>query len=374
MILKNATVYLEDFEPHRVDLRIDGEYIAQIGDALSGEDVVDLSGKTIFPGFIDIHIHGCAGADFCDANPDSLHAMSRRLSEHGVTSFCPASMTLPREDLERQFRAAALAMGTEPGAYIHGINMEGPYIADAQRGAQPAAFIRPPDLKEFRHLQSLCKVCLVDLAPETEGAFAFAREVAADCTVSQAHTDATFDIAAEGYRNGFSHATHLFSAMPPIYHRAPGAVCAAFDHPTVTAELICDGIHAHQPVLRMAFRLLGEDRAVVVSDAMSAAGCGDGEYALGGQKVIVKDGRATLESGNLAGSTTNMHTEFLNLLNFGIPFRSALKACTVNPARVIGVSGLTGSIAPGKRADLLAVDASMQIHSVYVKGSAVYTA
>jgi N-acetylglucosamine-6-phosphate deacetylase len=210
------------------------------------------------------------------------------------------------------------------------------------------------------------------LAPETEGAFEFARKASKTCTVSQAHTNADYETAAAAFENGFSHATHLFSAMPPIYHRAPGPVVAAFDNPKVTAELICDGIHAYPAVLRMAFKLLGEDRSIVVSDSMRAAGRGDGEFELGGQKVFVKNGRAALEGGNLAGSTTNMHDEFLNLLKFDIPFRQALKSCTINPARAIGADIYTGSIEAGKFADIQVTDQDYNPIMVFVKGKLVF--
>ena len=371
MVLKNATIYNSDFEPQKADILLDGEKIAKIGEALCGEDELDLSGCIIFPGFVDIHIHGCDGADMSDASGESLEKMSRFLANHGVTSFCPATMTLPEEQLVSQFEAAAAFLGKETGAYIHGVNVEGPYISLAKKGAQPGEYIRLPDIEEFKNLNSICKISLVDLAPEVEGAFEFANEASKTCTVSQAHTDADFVTAEAGYKNGFSHATHLFSAMPPIEHRAPGAVTAAFDSSTVTAELICDGIHAHPPILRMAFRLLGEDRSVAVSDAMSASGCGDGEYELGGQKVFVKNGRASLVDGNLAGSTTNLFKEFLNLISFDIPFKQALKSCTINPAKVIGADSLTGSLKEGKLADILVVDEFLRIKMVIVKGKIV---
>ena len=371
MLLKNATIYNSDFEPQKADILIDGEKIVKIGDNLTGEDVLDLSGCIIFPGFIDIHIHGCGGADMSDAKEESLKKISLFLANHGVTSFCPASMTLPKEQLVSQFRTVAAYKGKETGAYIHGVNMEGPFISFAKKGAQPGDYIRLPDIEEFKQLNSICKISLVDLAPEVDGAFKFAYEASKTCTVSQAHTNADFETAQAGYNNGFSHATHLFSAMPPIEHRAPGAVTAAFDSQTVTAELICDGIHAHPPVLRMAFKLLGENRSVVVSDAMSAAGCGDGEYELGGQKVFVKNGRASLTDGNLAGSTTNLYREFLNLISFNIPFKQALKSCTINPARVIGADVLIGSLKEGKFADILIVDEYLRIKKVFVKGRTI---
>lgn len=373
MLLKNASVYNKDFKAEKVDVLIVGEKIAAIGKNLSGHEELDLSGRFLLPGFVDIHIHGADNADMSDAKLESLRAISSFLASKGVTSFCPATMTLPHESLLEQFRCAAGFMGKEKGAYMHGVNMEGPYIASRQKGAQPEDYIRPPNLEEFHKLNSICPISLVDLAPETEGAFEFAKEASKICAVSQAHTDADYETAAAAYEGGFSHATHLFSAMPPIYHRAPGPVVAAFDNPKVTAELICDGIHAYPAVLRMAFKLLGEDRSIVVSDAMRASGCGDGEFELGGQKVFVKKGKATLACGNLAGSTTNLHDEFINILKFGIPFKQALKSCSINPARAIGEDINTGSIEVGKFADIQVTDENYNPIMVFVKGKLAFT-
>lgn len=368
MILRNATIYNDDFVGQRADIEIEGEKIKRIDSVIRGEDEVDLSGLIILPGFIDIHIHGSMGADMSDGKASSVDTMSRYLAANGITSFCPASMTMTEEEIAAGFRAVEEYKGNEAGAYIHGINMEGPFISFAKKGAQPGNNIRKPDIDEFLRLNSISRVALVDVAPEVEGAFEFAEKASEYCTVSIAHTDADFETATESFKHGFSHATHLYSAMPPIENRKPGAVTAVFDNETVTAELICDGLHAHPPILRMSFKLLGEDRAVVVSDAMKAAGCGDGEFDLGGQKVYVKNGKATLADGTFAASTANIYKEFLNLLRFGIPFKSALKACTINPARVIGADSKTGSIAVGKNADLIAVDSEMNLKKVFIRG------
>ncbi len=368
MILRNAVIIDEFFNEARKDIEIKDGIIAKIADVLDGEDAVDFSGKLIIPGFVDIHTHGSNGGDLCDADEQSLQRMSEYLVTKGVTSFCPASMTLPYEELEKQFMTVEACKGKEVGAYIHGINMEGPYIAMSKKGAQCGDYVRNADIEEFRKLNAISRISLVDVAPETENALKFAKEISKTCTVSAAHTAATYEEAKEGLRSGFSHATHLFNAMPPIKNREPGAVTAIFESETATAELICDGFHNHPAILRMAFRLLGEDRAVVVSDSMRAAGGEDGEFELGGQKVYVRDGKARLEDGTIAASTSNLHEEFLNLLSFSIPFRSALKACTINPSRVIGADDVTGSIKEGKRADLVVLNEDRSIEAVFVKG------
>lgn len=369
MILKNGLVYNHQFRPEKLDIAVTGETIAQVtAHPLQGENVLDCTGCTIVPGFIDIHIHGGGGGDFADASVESLQKMSVYLADRGVTSFCPASMTIPEAELTEQFRAAEAFKGQEAGAYLQGINMEGPYISLAKKGAQCAEYVRPADFAEFSRLHAISRIALVDVAPETEGALAFAQAASKICTVSMAHTAATFEEAQAGLANGFSHATHLYNAMPPIQNRAPGTVTAVFDSETATAELICDGFHNHPAVLRLAFRELGADRAVVVSDSMRGAGCADGDFVLGGQTVYVRDGKARLADGTIAASTSNLFEEFRNLLSWGIPFVSALKACTCNPARVAGVYDKTGSIETGKYADLLVLDSENNIRDIFIKG------
>lgn len=368
MIIKNATVYAEDFEPIRADIEIEGEKILKIGENLSGGEELDFSGFTILPGFIDIHTHGRAGADACDGEVEALQTVSCSQAKLGVTSFCPTTMTVSNEELKKIFTAAAEFRGNEQGAYMHGINMEGPYISYAKKGAQHGDFIRKPSVEEFNELSAICPVGLVDVAPEVEGAMEFAAEIGKKTTVSVAHTAANYETVKTAFENGFTHTTHLFNAMTPFAHREPGAVGAVLDNENATAELICDGFHVSPASLRIAFRLLGEDRSVIVSDSMMASGLCDGDYELGGQAVYVRDGKALLKDGTIAASTSNVFDEFKNVLKFGIPFKQALKSCTINPARAVGADKIAGSIAEGKNADLIAVDSEMNLKAVFIKG------
>ena len=373
MILKNATVYNDEFLPVRADLQTEGEWIQAVGDVDGKGEALDLSGCIILPGFIDMHIHGCAGADTGDATPEALHAMSDCLVKRGVTSFCPTSMTLSFEELTRIFANVAAVQDEVEGAYIQGINMEGPYIAMSKKGAQNGEFVRNPDKDEFRRLYDGCGglIRVVDIAPECDGAEAFIKEVQPYCPVSIAHTAAGYDEASRAIEWGCRHATHLYNAMSGFTHRAPGVVGAVFDHAQacgMRAELICDGFHIHPAALRIAFRALGEDGSVIVSDSMRAAGHSDGEYDLGGQTVYVKDGKALLADGTIAASTSNVYEEFRNVLRFGVPMKQAVKSVTINPARAIRVDDVTGSIRAGKRADLLVLDEKLDIRMVIVKG------
>ena len=371
MFLVNAAYLDQDFRLVRGDLEIEGGRIRQVGEKLSWSQndlVVDCQGYTIVPGFVDVHIHGCAGADTCDGKRESIDAMAEFLLTQGVTSFCPTTMTVDRAEIEAALLAAKACVDQPgPGARVVGVNMEGPFIAAARKGAQKEEAILPPDPELFRHFQELSGgiVRLVDIAPEQPGGLAFIREVKDLCAVSIAHTTANYDQAKESFDAGITHATHLFNAMSGLHHRDPGVVGAVFDDSRVYAELICDGFHIHPAALRAAFQVLG-DRALVISDSMRANGMPEGEpFDLGGQMVTVREGKATLADGTIAGSVSNLHQEVKNLVSFGIPLEQAVKAASLIPARSIGLEEEIGSIAPGKRADLVVLDENLDIVAVY---------
>lgn len=372
MILKNAEVFNGDFEKIRADVKIEGEKISKIGD-FSSEEGLDLTGLVVMPGLIDMHIHGCGGADTGDATPEALETMSQTLVKNGVTSFCPASMTLSFEELTKIFANIDAMKDKVGGAYIHGANMEGPYIAMSKKGAQNPLYVRNPDKEEFKKLYEGCNgaIRVVDIAPECDGGDEFIKEIQPICPVSIAHTDAGYDEAVHAIELGVRHITHLFNAQSGLHHRKPGVVGAAFDVGRangVRAELICDGFHIHPATLRIAFREMGEDGTVIISDSMKAAGCPDGDYDLGGQPVYVRDGKALLADGTIAASTSNVYKELKNVISFGIPEKQAVKSATINPAKAIRVDDKTGSIEEGKLADILVVDKDYNIKLVIVKG------
>ncbi|MDR1564880.1 MAG: N-acetylglucosamine-6-phosphate deacetylase [Oscillospiraceae bacterium] len=375
MILKNAKITDESFEIIEADILTEGERILKIAPKGTlnedGQEVLDLTGKLILPGFIDIHIHGSFDTDTGDATYEALENMSSYLVKNGVTSFCPTSMTLWEADLHKVLGNAKNAMDKGvSGAYIQGVNMEGPYISISKIGAQNPAFQHKPDPAEFKRLYEACGgiVKLVDIAPEEEGGDEFIKEVAPLCTISIAHTAATYEQAKHGFDLGISHATHLFNAMSGLSHREPGVVGAVFDS-DVTAEIICDGHHINPAVLRIAFSQLGEDRPVIISDACSGAGLPDCDRELGGQPIYIRGGLARLANGTIAASASNMLQEFKNLISYGVPFKSAAKAASINPARVIREDANTGSIKEGKLADLLVLnEEDLELAAVIVKG------
>lgn len=373
MLLIHAKYLDEDFRLVQGDIEIEDGKILRVGKDLPRKEedlAVDCAGSyTVVPGFVDVHIHGCAGADTCDATREALEAMAAFLLAHGVTSFCPTTMTTSRETIQAALLAAKDMMDhpMEGGARVVGVNMEGPFIAKERKGAQKEEDILPPDFPLFQRFyeESGGIVRLVDVAPEQPGGLEFVEKASQLCTVSIAHTTADYDQAKAAFDKGVTHATHLFNAMSGLHHRKPGVVGAVFDDSRVRGELICDGFHIHPAVLRAAFRLLG-DRALIVSDSMRANGMPEGEaFDLGGQMVTVHQGKALLPDGTIAGSVTNLHQEIKNLVSFGVPFEQAVKAATLLPARAIGLDGEIGSIAPGKRADLVVLDENLDIAAVY---------
>ena len=373
MLLIHANYLDEDFRLVQGDIEIEDGKILRVGKDLPRKEedlAVDCAGSyTVVPGFVDVHIHGCAGADTCDATREALEAMAAFLLAHGVTSFCPTTMTTSRETIQAALLAAKDMMDhpMEGGARVVGVNMEGPFIAKERKGAQKEEDILPPDFPLFQRFyeESGGIVRLVDVAPEQPGGLDFVEKASQLCTVSIAHTTADYDQAKAAFDKGVTHATHLFNAMSGLHHRKPGVVGAVFDDSRVRGELICDGFHIQPAVLRAAFRLLG-DRALIVSDSMRANGMPEGEaFDLGGQMVTVHQGKALLPDGTIAGSVTNLHQEIKNLVSFGVPFEQAVKAATLLPARAIGLDGEIGSIAPGKRADLVVLDENLDIAAVY---------
>ena len=372
MILKNAEVYNENFDLVKTDVKISGDRIENVETYPDGEGL-DLTGLIVMPGLIDIHIHGCGGADTGDATPQALETMSNCLVQRGVTSFCPTSMTLSFEELSSIFENVCFMKDKVSGSSIQGINMEGPYIAMSKKGAQNGAFVRNPDIEEFKKLYDKCNgsISIVDIAPECPGAETFIKEIQSICPVSIAHTAAGYEQAVQAMEWGVRHITHLYNAQSGLSHRAPGVVGAVFDKAKqygIRAELICDGFHIHPAALRVAFELLGEDGSIIVSDSMRAAGHLDGEYDLGGQAVYVKEGKALLADGTIAASTSNIYQELKNVISYGVPVKQAIKSCTINPARAIRVDQMTGSIQPGKLADILVVDKNFEIKLVLVRG------
>ncbi len=370
MIVKDALVYREDSGFIKEDIYIHEDRIVEKGLSKDQDLVIDAGGLYAIPGLTDIHFHGCAGYDFSDGTRKALEEITKYQASNGITTICPASMTLQEEDLENIFRNASAYEGRD-GAILCGIHMEGPFISKGKKGAQNEKYIHKPDIEHFKKLQKAAGelIRIVTIAPEEEGAMEFISQLKEQVVISLAHTLADYDIAKEAFRRGARHVGHLFNAMPPFTHRAPGVIGAVFDSPQCYVELITDGVHIHPSVVRAVFKMFGHDRIVLISDSMMATGMADGEYSLGGQSVIVRGSRAVLADGTLAGSVSNLMECMRNcVLDMGIPLEQAVKCAAVNPAKAIGIYDSYGSISPGKVANIVLLDQNLNIKSIILRG------
>ena len=300
----------------------------------------DCGGKRLVPGLIDIHSHGNMGNDVMDSD---VREMSRFLFKQGVTAWLPTTMTMPMEEVAKV--TAVLPEAEEGMASVIGYHLEGPFLAPPMCGAQNPEWLVLPDAEK---LATAGNVAMVTLAPELPGAEEMIRNTKA--VVALGHSEADYDTSMRAFEAGAKCLTHTFNVMPPLHHRKPGMVGAAFDAHAY-AQVICDGIHIHPSVIRILYRLFGVERMILISDSMRAAGLKDGEYTLGGQDVYVKNGEARLENGALAGSTVTLMDCVQRAISFGIPPMDAYRMASETPAELLGVK--KGKIAVGYDAEFL---------------------
>ena len=358
MIIKNGNVFQEDGSYKVTDLYIENGRIAASEDEVTDKTQLDAAGLKVLPGLVDIHSHGAVRHDFSDADVDGLKIILQYEKSQG--------MTLPKEELLKIFQTAKDVEQDETCARIVGINMEGPFLDPSKKGAHVEGYIRKPDIEFFRECNEAAGglIKLVTLAPNMEGSEEFIRELHNEVVISVGHTAADYNCAAEAMKQGALHVTHLYNAMNPMGHREPGVIGAAADNENCMVELIGDGIHIHPATVRNTFRLFGDSRVVLISDSMMATGMENGIYELGGQEVTMKDRKATLADGTIAGSATCLFGCMKSVISMGVPEREAILAATANPARSIGIYDEVGSLTPGKRADIVLTDEELNIVKV----------
>lgn len=380
MIIDHVKVFTEDKKFTDGGIVIKNGTIEQVyteGKRPQTEDeVLDGKGMYAIPGLIDLHFHGCKGDDFCDGSRDAIARIAEYEASVGVTAIAPATMTLPVEELEQILRVAAeykKGPHSKKEADFVGINMEGPFISPAKKGAQDERNIIPCDVKVCERFLEVSEglVKFMGIAPEeSENAVAFIEEVKDKVNVSLAHTNADYDTAMAAFNAGADHAVHLYNAMPAFTHRAPGVIGAVYDSKHVMAEIICDGVHIHPAAVRATFEMMGEDRMILISDSMRAAGMPDGSYTLGGLDVNVVGNRATLASdGAIAGSVTNlMDCMKTAVKTMNIPLETAVACATINPAKSLGIDAEYGSIRAGKKAHIVLMDQELNVQQVIKDG------
>lgn len=354
----------------------DGVICAIMGhlDGPTDATVIDARAHIVLPGFIDIHAHGALDADVMDATPEALETMARCFAAHGVTGFLPTTMTSPRKRIAAAIENIKRAMSQPPmpgAARILGAHVEGPFINPKQCGAQPAEFMRAADPNEYRPWLECGAVRLITVAPEVDGAMRLIEEAQRfGVAVAIGHTDATYAQAQAAFDAGANQATHTFNAMRGLHHREPGALGAVMANDAAYAQLICDNAHVHPAAMNVLYKCKGADRLIVITDAMEATGLGDGDFTLGSQRVIVRQGIARLENGALAGATLTMDAAFRNIIAAtGCSLAEAARMCSASPARAIGLGDRKGRIAPGYDADLVILDSALRVVGTIVGGT-----
>ena len=387
MLFTNANLFLDGcFQ--RGAFRVENGRFAEILTDAAG-DGIDLHGQYVIPGLVDIHNHGNSGADFSDGDYDGLVKMAKYLAANGVTSFAPASMTLPYDVLEAAYKtAAALKKAAPEGcARLMGINMEGPFFSEKKKGAQNGAYLRDPDFAAFRKLYEGCGglVRIIDVAPELPGACEFVRQAKELCTVSIAHTDADYEDVLKAREFGYDFVTHLYSGMSSLRRlrarRHLGLVETAFLMDDLTVEIIADGKHLPPELLRLIVKNKAWDRICLITDSMRGAGMPEGSRPrLGslsdGQETVIADGVAYLpDRSAYAGSVCTADRCIQTMINqAGVPLLDAVRMMTVNPARALGIDGRKGILRPGMDADVCVFDQAIHIQHVFVHGELRYSA
>ena len=341
------------------------------------EETIDAGGIFLAPGFIDIHVHGAAGYDTMDGTDEAIMGIAKAIAQHGTTSFLPTTMTVETKEVRKSLEVIKKLMTAETGgAQVLGAHLEGPFVSPAAVGAQNPKYVLEPSIKDYERMVGNYEEVVVSmtLAPELEGAEALIKYVADKGIIcSIGHSKATYDEVSEAIKWGASHVTHLYNGMTPFTHREPGIVGAAFDH-EITAEIIADGIHSTYPALRIAFKQKSTDNMILITDAMMACCMPEGQYALGGQVVYMKDEAARLENGVLAGSVLTLDKAVANVYkNCQLPLHEIVKMATYNPAKFCKIHDHKGLIKEGYDADLILLDQDLQIHKVWIKGKEMFS-
>lgn len=339
-----------------------------------GNAIIQARNSIITPGLIDVHVHGSLGSDTMDATPTALAVMGSYFAAHGITSFLATTITAPSEQIKSAIDNVSDCLDQKGGTQLLGVHLEGPYLSAKYRGAQPDDHLRAPDPNEYGAWLDTGVVRLVTLAPELPGASELIQLGAArGIQFAVGHSAADYDTVVRAADLGLRQATHTFNGMAGLHHREPGTVGAVLSDERIYAQVIADGVHLHPAVFKILMRVKGVGRTILITDAMRATGLPDGEYELGAQRIVVKQGVARAPNGSLAGSTLTLDAALRNAARFaGLSVREALPMATSVPAEALGLAGKKGSLQPGADADITIFDQNFEVQKTIVGGELVY--
>ncbi len=377
-ILIRGTIITPDQVLMHHNLIIEGEKIvgitANAPPDLAENEIIDVKGFFVVPGFIDVHVHGAVGFDTMDATSGAILRMGDDFARHGVTTFLPTTVAASAKDIHNAINNVSATPRSTTGAQHLGLHLEGPYVNHEFRGAQPPQHLRPADKNEYSTWFESKQIRLITVAPEVDGVSDLIRDgKEAGVEFALGHTSATYEQVMMAVELGLHQATHTFNGMPALNHRSPGAVGAVLSDDRIWAQIIVDGVHVHPAVVKLLIKVKGVDRTIMITDAIRATGMPNGDYALGDQMVHVKDGVARTDAGGLAGSTLTMDQALRNVMDFAdLSLADALPMLTRVPAVSIGIDDHKGFIAPGFDADIVVLDQSYQVRMTMVAGKVVY--
>jgi N-acetylglucosamine-6-phosphate deacetylase len=373
-VLANARVVTPDGVLDRGSVAVNGDRIEAVrAGSEAPPDALDLDGRWLVPGFVDVHVHGGGGAAFDENSHEAARRVVATHRTHGTTTMLASVVTGP---LDAMTQAVSSLADLVPEGLIAGVHLEGPFLSQARCGAHDPDLLRPPAAADVDGLLSAGRgtVRMVTLAPELDGGLeAVRRVVGAGALAAVGHSDADYDVTLAAIDAGASVATHLYNAMPSLHHRRPGPIAALVQDPRVTLELINDGVHLHEAIVTMTLGACGS-RVAFVTDAMAAAGGGDGEYRLARRRVIVRDGVARLADGDsIAGSTLTADVALRRAVHLGVDIADAVRAASTTPARLLGLAETTGAVRTGLAADLVVLDADLSVEAVMRRGEWVHS-
>ena len=415
VLLSNARIVLPERISESANLLIEDGRIARILDSSSdktaeADKVIDLDGLTLFPGFIDVHIHGAVGVDAMEAGADDLDRVAKFLASEGVTAWLPTLVPATSEEYERAIKAISALMSDNwergrparfdaekdprrenealklskelragrPRSQLLGVHYEGPFVNSEQCGALHREHFRTfkdsTDVDALPTINHESAIHMMTLAPEIDGGIELIKELKKrNWIVSIGHTRATTEVLDQALAAGAHHMTHFMNAMPPLHHRAPGPVGWGLLQDGVTCDMIADGVHIDPAILKLIIRHKSPERISLISDAIAAAGLGDGDYEIWGEKISVNNGRTQNARGSIAGSVITTLDAVRLMLSLGVGESDVARMASLNPARLLGIDHYCGSIEEGKRADLVAVDEARNVRHTIVGGKIAYS-